>query len=84
MNNYKQYFTYLNEDYNKTSVISQLLELGYSIDTIVKILDNTNEKDVVGVLNTYAQNKMKWAIYERWQRRFGNDKKRTETEALFG
>ena len=83
MNSYKEHFAHLNENYQQTSVISQLLDLGYSIDDIVKILDTTEVEDVVKVLDDYAQNKMKYTIYERWQRRFGNDE-RTETEALFG
>ena len=52
---------------------------------IIDILDNnTDAKDVVKVLDDYAQNKMKFTIFERWNRRFGNDEKRIETETLFG
>jgi DNA-binding transcriptional MerR regulator len=83
INNYKQHFAHLNEDYQKTSVISQLLDLGYSIDDIVDILDNTGVEDVVKVLDDYAQNKMKYTLFERWQRRFGNEQG-TKTEELFG
>lgn len=84
MNNYKEHFAHLNEEYQQTTAISQLLDLGYTIDDIIDILDNnTDAEDVVKVLDDYAQNKMKFTIFERWDRRFGNDEKRTETETLF-
>ena len=84
MMNYKEHFAHLNEDYQKTSVITQLLECGYSINDIVDILERTDVEDVVKVLDDYAKNKMKYTIFERWQRRFGNDEQRTETKTLFG
>mgnify|MGYP001315786592 CR=1 FL=1 len=83
MNNYKEHFAHLNEEYQQTTAISQLLDLGYTIDDIIDILDNTDAKDVVRVLDDYVQNKLRYTLYERWQRRFLNDE-RTETEALFG
>ena len=83
MNNYKEHFAHLNEEYQQTTAISQLLDCGYTIDDIIDILDNTDAEDVVKVLDNYAQNKMRYTIYERWNRRFGNDEN-TETEALFG
>ena len=76
MNDYKQYFSHLNEDYNKTAVISQLLDLGYTIDEIVNILDNTAEDEVVNVLDDFVKNKNRYAIYERWEEMFGNEKRR--------
>jgi len=76
MNDYKQYFSHLNENYNKSSVISQLLDLGYSIDRVVDILDNTEAEDVVEVLDDYVKNKMKYIIFERWEERFGNEKRK--------
>ena len=83
MNNYKEHFAHLNEEYQQTTAISQLLDCGYTIDDIIDILDNTDAEDVVKVLDNYAKNKMRYTIYERWNRRFGNDEN-TETEALFG